>query len=47
VDLAETPVDDEKWGAKLTVLKENIEHHVEEERIACFEGKKFFRTGSG
>ena len=23
--------DDETWGAKLTVMKENLEHHIEEE----------------
>ena len=23
--------DDEKWGAKLSVMKENLEHHIEEE----------------
>ena len=28
--------DDEKWGAKLTVLKENVEHHVEEEEDEMF-----------
>ncbi len=28
--------DDEKWGAKLTVLKENVEHHVEEEEGEMF-----------
>ena len=31
--------EDEQWGAKLTVLKENIEHHVEEE-----EGEMFRRA---
>jgi hypothetical protein len=25
------PFDDETWGAKLTVMKENVEHHIEEE----------------
>ncbi|MBD0325812.1 MAG: hemerythrin domain-containing protein, partial [Pyrinomonadaceae bacterium] len=28
--------DDETWGAKLTVLKENVEHHVEEEEDEMF-----------
>lgn len=28
--------DDEKWTAKFTVLKENIEHHVEEEEGEMF-----------
>ena len=28
--------DDEKWTAKFTVLKENIEHHVEEEEGELF-----------
>src|SRR5687768_14607243 len=30
-ELASAPKDDEQWTAKFTVLKENIEHHVEEE----------------
>jgi iron-sulfur cluster repair protein YtfE (RIC family) len=29
-------VDQETWTAKLTVLKENIEHHVDEEENALF-----------
>ena len=29
--------DDEEWTAKFTVLKENIEHHVEEEEGEMFE----------
>jgi hemerythrin-like domain-containing protein len=28
--------DDETWGAKFTVLKENVEHHVEEEEGEMF-----------
>ena len=29
--------DDEEWTAKFTVLKENVEHHVEEEEGEMFE----------
>ncbi len=35
-ELAEMPVDTEEWGAKLKVLKENVEHHVEEEEGDMF-----------
>jgi len=35
-ELHEVATDDEQWGAKFKVLKENIEHHIEEE-----EGKMF------
>lgn len=35
-ELEELPVDDETWGAKLKVLKENVEHHVEEEEEEMF-----------
>ena len=35
-ELEEMPKDDESWGAKLTVLKENVEHHVEEEEGEMF-----------
>ena len=31
-----TPVDDEAWGAKFKVMKENIEHHIEEEEGQMF-----------
>ncbi|MFL6214010.1 MAG: hemerythrin domain-containing protein [Blastocatellia bacterium] len=30
------PVDSEEWAAKLSVLKENVEHHVEEEEGEMF-----------
>ena len=30
------PKGDEQWTAKFTVLKENIEHHVEEEEGELF-----------
>lgn len=30
------PMDDEQWGAKAKVMKENIEHHIEEEEGDMF-----------
>jgi hypothetical protein len=30
-ELEGLPVDDESWGAKAKVMKENVEHHMEEE----------------
>ena len=35
-ELDEMPKDDETWGAKLKVLQENVEHHVEEEEGEMF-----------
>jgi iron-sulfur cluster repair protein YtfE (RIC family) len=35
-ELAAAPKNDEQWTAKFTVLKENIEHHVEEEEGEMF-----------
>ncbi len=35
-ELEAAPKDDEQWTAKFTVLKENIEHHVEEEEGEMF-----------
>jgi iron-sulfur cluster repair protein YtfE (RIC family) len=35
-ELDELSKDDETWGAKLKVLKENVEHHVEEEEEEMF-----------
>ena len=35
-EIVDTPYDDETWGAKLTVMKENIEHHIEEEEGEMF-----------
>jgi hemerythrin-like domain-containing protein len=35
-ELDATPVSDETWGAKLTVMKENLEHHIEEEEDEMF-----------
>jgi hypothetical protein len=35
-ELEETRVDDETWGPKAKVMKENIEHHVEEEEGEMF-----------
>jgi len=35
-ELETVPFDDERWGAKFTVIKENIEHHIEEEEGEMF-----------
>jgi hemerythrin-like domain-containing protein len=35
-EIAQVPYDDETWGAKLTVMKENVEHHIEEEEDEMF-----------
>jgi hemerythrin-like domain-containing protein len=35
-ELEDTPVDDEKWGAKAKVMQENVEHHMEEEEGEMF-----------
>ena len=35
-ELEATPVTDETWAAKLTVAKENLEHHIEEEEGEMF-----------
>jgi iron-sulfur cluster repair protein YtfE (RIC family) len=45
-ELGTLPPDDETWGAKATVMKENIEHHIEEEEGEMFDiaGKVFDRA---
>lgn len=35
-EIEKLPVTDEQWGAKFTVAKENIEHHIEEEEGDMF-----------
>ena len=35
-ELEALPVEDETWGAKAKVMKENIEHHIEEEEGEMF-----------
>jgi hypothetical protein len=35
-ELHELAADDEKWGAKFKVLKESLEHHIEEEETIMF-----------
>lgn len=35
-ELEQVSVEDEAWGAKFTVMKENIEHHIEEEEDDMF-----------
>src|SRR6478735_12442975 len=39
-ELEDTPVDDETWGAKAKVMKENIEHHIEEEEGEMFKAAR-------
>jgi len=39
-ELDATGVDSEKWTAKLKVLKENVEHHVEEEEEEMFKSAR-------
>jgi hypothetical protein len=34
------PYEDETWGAKFTVMKENLEHHIEEEEGEMFKQAK-------
>jgi hypothetical protein len=34
--MMEIDADDESWGAKLSVAKENVEHHIEEEEGEMF-----------
>jgi hemerythrin-like domain-containing protein len=36
-ELGQTDVTDETWGAKFKVMKENIEHHIEEEEGEMFD----------
>ena len=36
-ELESLPVDTEQWSAKLKVLQENVEHHVEEEEGEMFQ----------
>ena len=36
-ELESMPVDTEEWAAKLKVLQENVEHHVEEEEGEMFQ----------
>lgn len=39
-NLKETDVHDERWLAKLTVIKENLEHHIKEEENDLFKKAK-------
>ncbi len=44
-ELASDPKDTEEWAAKLKVLKENVEHHVEEEEGDMFAGARNVLSG--
>ena len=44
-ELEATDVTDETWGAKFKVMKENIEHHIEEEEGEMFtQARQVFET---
>jgi hemerythrin-like domain-containing protein len=44
-EIADVPFDDETWGAKCTVMKENVEHHIEEEEGEMFkQARRVFST---
>jgi predicted DNA-binding protein len=44
-ELESLDVSDETWGAKATVMKENIEHHIEEEEGEMFQqARRVFDT---
>ena len=36
-ELEGVPFEDERWAPKMTVIKENIEHHIEEEEEEMFD----------
>ncbi len=38
--LDDTPLSDKRWLAKLKVIRENIEHHIEEEETDVFDAAK-------
>ena len=45
-ELEATDVTDETWGAKFKVMKENLEHHIEEEEGEMFkQARSVFDTG--
>ncbi|MFN8622194.1 MAG: hemerythrin domain-containing protein [Chloroflexota bacterium] len=39
-ELSSLDVSDETWGAKATVMKENVEHHIEEEEGDMFKAAR-------
>jgi len=39
-ELESLDVSDESWGAKATVMKENVEHHIEEEEGEMFKAAR-------
>jgi hemerythrin-like domain-containing protein len=39
-EIERVPYEDETWGAKFTVMKENLEHHIEDEEGEMFKQAK-------
>ena len=46
-ELSALDVSDETWGAKALVMKENIEHHIEEEEGEMFRQARQVFDASG
>jgi hemerythrin-like domain-containing protein len=45
-EIEDVPSDDDTWGAKFKVMKENIEHHIEEEENEMFkQARQVFEEG--
>jgi hypothetical protein len=44
-EIRDVPFEDETWAAKFTVMKENIEHHIQEEEKEMFsQARKVFEA---
>jgi len=44
-ELSELPKEEERWGAKLSVFKEIVEHHIEEEETTVFKSARESMSG--
>jgi len=44
-ELSELPKEEERWGAKLSVFKEIVEHHIKEEETTVFKSARESMSG--